>query len=44
MNLQNLQQNNGMLFMIKMVQTILKEMIQALNLRQKNIIQMHIFL
>ena len=49
---QNLQQRNGMSFMIKMVQTMEKEikMVQALNLRQKisnqvfAITQMQIFL
>ena len=52
MNLQNLQQENGMLLMIKITQNMVKEMkmIEALNLKQMLlnqvfvIIQMHIFL
>ena len=52
MNLQNLQQENGMSLMIKITQNMVKEMkmIQALSLRQKLsnhvfvIIQMHLFL
>ena len=52
MNLQNLQQENGMLSMIKITQTMVKEMkiVQLLNLKPKSlnqifiIIQMHIFL
>ena len=52
MNFQNLQQENGMLFMIKITQNKVKEMkiIQALSLKQKlsnqvfEVIQMHIFL
>ena len=52
MNLQNLQQEDDMLLIIKIAQNMVKEMkmIQALNLRQKLlnqvfvIIQMHIFL
>ena len=52
MNLQNLQQENGMLLMAKITQNMAKErkMIEALNLKQKLlnqvfvIIQMHIFL
>ena len=52
MNLQNLQQENGVLLMTKITQNMVKEMkmIQALNLKQKLlnqvfvIIQMHIFL
>ena len=52
MNLQNLQHKNGMLFIMKMLQAMVKEMkmVQALNLKQKilnqvfAIIQMHIFL
>ena len=51
-NLQNLQQENGMLLMIKITQNMVKEMkmIEALNLKQKLlnqvfvIIQMYIFL
>ena len=52
MNLQNLQQENGMLSMIKITQTMVKEMkiVQPLNLKPKSlnqifvIIQTHIFL
>ena len=51
MNLQKLQQKNGMSLMIKIIQNMVKEMemIQALNLRQKLIKsnlcdQMHISL
>ena len=52
MNLQNLQQENGMLSMIKIIQTMVKEMktVQPLNLKLKSlnqvflIIQMHISL
>ena len=52
MNLQNLQQENGMLSMIKITQTMVKEMkiVQPLNLKPKSlnqvfvIIQLHIFL
>ena len=52
MNLQNLQQENGMLSMIKITQTMVKEMkiVQLLNLKPKSlnqvfvIIQTHIFL
>ena len=51
-NLQNLQQENGMLSMIKLTQTMVKEMkiVQPLNLKLKSlnqtfvIIQTHIFL
>ena len=51
-NLQNLQQENGMSLMIKITQNMVKEMkmIEALNLKQKLlnqvfvIIQMYIFL
>ena len=51
-NLQNLQQENGMLSMIKITQTMVKEMkiVQPLNLKPKllnqifAIIQTHIFL
>ena len=52
MNLQNLEQKNGMLSMIKVTQTIVKEMkiVQSLNLKPKSlnqifvIIQTHMFL
>ena len=52
MNLQNLEQENGTLLMIKIMDDMAMEMqiIQPLNLRQKSskqvfvIIQMHIFL
>ena len=52
MNLQNLQQENGMLSMIKIIQTMVKEvkMVQPLNLKPKLlnqifvIIETHIFL
>ena len=51
-NIQNLQQENGMLSMIKITQTMVKEMkiVQPLNLKPKSLnqifvfIQMHIFL
>ena len=51
-NLKNLQQENGMFSMIKITQTMVKEMkiAQPLNLKPKSlnqifvIIQMHIFL
>ena len=51
-NLQNLQQENGMFSMIKIIQTMVKEMkiVQPLNLKPKLlnqifvIIQTHIFL
>ena len=52
MSLHNLQQENGMLLMIKITQNMVNEvkMIQALNLKHKLlnqifvIIQMHVFL
>ena len=52
MNLQNLQQENGMLLMIKVIQTMVMEMkmVQPLNLKLKSlnkifvIIQTHILL
>ena len=52
MNLQNLQQENGMLSMIKITQTMVKEIkiVQPLNLKPKSlnqifvIVQTHIFL
>ena len=51
MNLQNLQQENAMISMIKITQTLVKEMkiVQPVNLKLKSlnqvlaIIQMHIF-
>ena len=52
MNLQNLQQENGMLSMIKITQSMVKEMemLQPLNLKSKSlnqifvVIETHIFL
>ena len=52
MNLQNLQRENGMLSMIRMIETMVMEMkmVQPLNLKLKSlneifvIIQMHVFL
>ena len=46
MNIQNLQHENGMLSMIKITQTMVREMkaVQPLNLKPKSLNQTHIFL
>ena len=46
MNLQNLPQENGMLLMIKITQTMVKEMkvVQSLNLKQKSLNQVFVII
>ena len=46
MNLQNLQQENGMLSTIKIIQTVVKEMkmVQPLNLKPKSLHQIFVII